>query len=138
VILLLSIVANVEHGLELIQRVFFDNDDDVVVTDSKKSTIQTARKLVEDESTKNGGKDTSTAIPMKEMFTLTIGSESQVANNKSNSINSLLFLSSLKNKIPRWVKILFRILFVTILVLKLLGISILSVFIFILLIDAYF
>jgi len=72
--------------------------------------------------------------PMKEMFTLTIesqvakaiGGESQV--EKSNSINSLLFLSSLKNKIPRWVKILFRILFVTILVLKLLGFSFLSVF----------
>ena len=72
----------------------------------------------------------STAIPIKDMFNLTIGGPYQVANN--NSINSILFLSYLNNKIPRWLKILFKILFVTILVLKLLGFSFLSVF----LIDA--
>jgi hypothetical protein len=76
----------------------------------------------------------SSAIPMKEMFNLTIGGGSQVENNNSNSnfINSnntlLLFLSNLNKKIPSWIKILFRFLFLTILVLKLLGYSLLSVF----------
>jgi hypothetical protein len=70
----------------------------------------------------------STAIPIKEMFNLTIGGGSQVENNNSNSINSILFLSNLNKKIPSWLKIFFKILFVTILVLKLLGFSFLSVF----------
>lgn len=70
----------------------------------------------------------STAIPIKDMFTLTIGGESQVANSNSNSINSIIFLSYLNKKIPNWLKIFFKILFVTILVLKLLGFSFLSVF----------
>ena len=82
----------------------------------------------------------STAIPIKDMFSLTIGGgeNSQVANNNlnenSNPFNSILFLSYLNKKIPRWLKIFFKILFVTILVLKLLGFSFLSVF----LIDMYY
>lgn len=72
------------------------------------------------------------AIPIKELYSLSIGGDSPVANNNSNSnsntINSILFLSYLNKKIPRWLKILFKILFVTILVLKLLGFSFLSVF----------
>jgi len=39
-------------------------------------------------------------IPLKELFTLTIG-ELQVANSNSNLINSTIFLSTLINKIPR-------------------------------------
>jgi hypothetical protein len=73
----------------------------------------------------------STAIPIKEMFnitSITVGGDSQVANNNSNSINSILFLSYLNKKIPSWLKIFFKFLFVTILVLKLLGFSFLSVF----------
>ena len=69
---------------------------------------------------------------MKEKLNLTIGGGSQVENNNSNFINSnntlLLFLSNLNKKIPSWIKILFRFLFLTILVLKLLGYSLLSVF----------
>jgi hypothetical protein len=63
-------------------------------------------------------------------YTRTVGGYSQVANNNSNLINSTLFLSNLnkKKKIPSWLKIFFKILFVTTLVLKLLGFSILSVF----------
>ena len=71
------------------------------------------------------------AIPIKDMFSLSIGGDSIVGNSNSNSnsntVNSMIFLSSLNNKIPRWLKILFKILFVTILVLKLLGFNFLSV-----------
>jgi hypothetical protein len=79
----------------------------------------------------------SSTKPFKDMFTLTVGGGSQVENNNSNLnlINSsfFLFLSNLNKQIPSWLKILFKILFVTILVLKLLGFSLLSVF----LINAY-
>lgn len=34
----------------------------------------------------------SSSIPLKDMFTLTIGGESQVANNNSNLINGSFFL----------------------------------------------
>jgi hypothetical protein len=69
------------------------------------------------------------AIPIKDMFSLSIGGDSLVGNSNSNSdtINSILFLSSLNKKIPKWLKILFKFLFVTIIVLKLLGFSFLSV-----------
>jgi len=70
----------------------------------------------------------SASIPTTELFSLTIGEDSQIAKNNSNLINSILFLSTLNNKIPNWLKIFFRILFVTILVLKLSGFSFLSVF----------
>lgn len=77
----------------------------------------------------------SSTIPFKDMFTLTVGGGSQVETNNSNLINSslFLFLSNLNKKIPSWLKILFKFLFVTILVLKLLGFSLWSVF----LINAY-
>lgn len=72
------------------------------------------------------------AIAIKDLFSLTIGGDSQVATNnsnpKSNPINSILFLSSLNKKIPSWLKILFKILFVTILALKILGFNFLSIF----------
>jgi len=72
----------------------------------------------------------STTIALKDMFTLTIGGASQVENNNSNLINSsfLVFFSNLNNKIPKWFKILFRLLFLTIILLKILGFSIISVF----------
>jgi hypothetical protein len=78
----------------------------------------------------------ASSIPMKDMFTLSVGGESQVAtnNNNSNLINSTLFLSTLLKKIPRWLKILFKIFFLTIFLLKLFGFSFLSVF----LVNAYF
>jgi hypothetical protein len=50
-------------------------------------------------------------------------------------INSTLFLSILIKKIPRWIRILFRILFVTILILKLWGFSVMSFFLLILSIE---
>lgn len=68
------------------------------------------------------------AVSIKDMFDLTIGGNSQAANNNSNTVNSIIFLSYLNKKIPRWLKISFEILFVTIIVLKLFGFSIGSAF----------
>jgi hypothetical protein len=70
----------------------------------------------------------SSAIPMKEMFNLTIGGESHGGSNNSNLNNSTLFLffSNLNKKIPRYIKIFFRFLFLSLLVLNLLGFSFFS------------
>lgn len=64
------------------------------------------------------------------MFTLTIGGESQVEKNNSNFTNSSFFLifSKLNNKIPSKLKILFGIFFWTILILKIFGFNVLSIF----------
>ena len=59
------------------------------------------------------------AIPFKNMFDITIGGNSQVENNNYNTINSIIFLSYFNKKIPRWLKIFFKILFVTLVILKL-------------------
>jgi hypothetical protein len=77
----------------------------------------------------------SLTTPLKNMFTLTVGEGSQVAHPPTNFINSsfFLFFSTLNKQIPSRLKIVFKILFVTILVLKLLGFNLLSIF----LIDAY-
>ena len=80
----------------------------------------------------------SNYIPIKEMFSLTIGGDSQAANNNSNTINSIIFLSYLNKKIPSWLKISFKILFVTIIVLKLLGFSLGSAFLSVLSINVYY
>lgn len=69
----------------------------------------------------------ASSVPLKDMFTVTVGG-SQEANSNSNLINSTLFLSNLITKIPRWIRILFRILFVTILILKFRGFSVMSFF----------
>jgi hypothetical protein len=78
------------------------------------------------------------AVSFKDMFDLTIGGDSQAANNNSNTVNSIIFLSYLNKKIPSWLKISFKILFVTIIVLKLFGFSIGSVFLSVLSIKAYY
>lgn len=78
------------------------------------------------------------AVSFKDMFDLTIGGNSQAANNNSNTVNSIIFLSYLNKKIPSWLKISFNILFVTIIVLKLFGFSIGSAFLSILSINAYY
>jgi hypothetical protein len=76
----------------------------------------------------------NSSLALKDIFSLTVGGASQVENNNSNLINTkaigtlFLFLSNLNKKLPRWLKILFRFLILTILVLKLLGFSFLSVF----------
>lgn len=78
------------------------------------------------------------SISFKDMFDLTIGGGSQAVNNNSNTVNSIIFLSSLNKKIPNWLKISFKILFVTIIVLKLYGFSLGSVFLSILSINVYY
>ena len=84
----------------------------------------------------------TSAISFKDMFSLSIGGDSPVANSNSNSnsntINSILFLSYLNKKIPKWLKIFFKILFVTILVLKLYGFSIGSVFVSLFSINVFY
>jgi len=42
----------------------------------------------------------SAYIPLKDMFTLTVGEGSQEAQNNPKFINSILFLSNLNKKIP--------------------------------------
>lgn len=60
-------------------------------------------------------------------FPLGSSTDSQTDNNISNNNSSLfLLLSNITKKIPSWVKLFFRLLLLTILVLKLLGISILE------------
>jgi hypothetical protein len=70
------------------------------------------------------------AIGLKDVFTLTYGGGSQIDNN-NNMINTnsslFLLLSNFNKKIPSWLKIVFKLLFSIILVLKLLGFSIISV-----------
>ena len=78
------------------------------------------------------------AVSFKDMFDLTIGGDSQAANNNSNTVNSIIFLSYLNKKIPSWLKISFKILFVTIIVLKLFGFSIGSAFLSVLSINVYY
>lgn len=78
------------------------------------------------------------AVSFKDMFDLTIGGDSQAANNNSNTVNSIIFLSYLNKKIPSWLKISFNILFVTIIVLKLFGFSIGSAFLSVLSINVYY
>jgi hypothetical protein len=80
----------------------------------------------------------STSISFKDMLSLTIGGDSQAANNSSNTVSSIIFLSYLNKKIPSWLKISFKILFVTILVLKLLGFSLGSAFLSVLSINVYY
>lgn len=79
-----------------------------------------------------------TAVSFKDIFDLTIGGYSQAANTNSNTVNSIIFLSSLNKKIPSWLKISFKILFVTIIILKLFGFSIGSAFLSVLSINAYY
>ena len=45
----------------------------------------------------------------------------------NNNSSLLLLLSKINNKIPKWIKMFFRFLFIIILVLKLLGLSILDI-----------
>ena len=80
----------------------------------------------------------SSSIPLKNMFTLTIGEDSQAAKNNYTTVNSIIFLSYLNNKIPSWLKISFKILFVTIIVLKIFGFSFGSVFLYVLSINVYY
>ena len=86
----------------------------------------------------------STSTPFKDMFTLTIGGGSQAARDyqavtdSSNTVNSIIFLSSLNKKIPNWLKISFKILFVTLIVLKLFGFSFGSAFLYVLSINVYY
>ena len=77
-------------------------------------------------------------VSFKDMFDVTIGGDSQAAINNSNTVNSIIFLSSLNKKIPNWLKTFFKILFVTIIVLKLLGFSFGSAFLSLLSIDFYY
>lgn len=63
------------------------------------------------------------------MFTVSVvGSQEANSNSNSNLINSTLFLSNFIKKIPRWIRILFRLLFVSILILKLWGFSVIYTF----------
>ena len=78
------------------------------------------------------------AVSFKDMFDITIGGDSQAANNNSKTVNSIIFLSYLNKKIPSWLKISFKILFVTIIVLKLFGFSIGSAFLSVLSINGYY
>ena len=78
------------------------------------------------------------AVSFKDMFDITIGGDSQAANNNSNTVNSIIFLSYLNKKIPSWLKIFFKILFVTLIVLKLFGFSIGSAFLSVLSINVYY
>ena len=80
----------------------------------------------------------STSISFKDMLTLTIGGDSQAANNSSNTVNSIIFFSYLNKKIPNWLKISFQILIVTLIVLKLLGFSLGSAFLSVLSINVYY
>ena len=67
------------------------------------------------------------AIGLNDVFTLTYGGGSQIDNNMINTNSSLfLLLSNFNKKIPSWLKIVFKLLFSIILVLKLLGFSIIS------------
>ena len=63
-------------------------------------------------------------------YSPSVRSDTQINNNNSsNIINSILLLSNINKKIPNWVKLLFKLLLFSILVLKLLGFnSILDVF----------
>uniref|UniRef100_UPI0030DE56CE hypothetical protein n=1 Tax=Squamanita imbachii TaxID=2976389 RepID=UPI0030DE56CE len=69
------------------------------------------------------------AISYKEMgsinFFIPNSTELETTNNSSNIINKnsslFLILSNLKKKIPNWVKLFFKLNFLTLLVLKLLG-----------------
>lgn len=79
-----------------------------------------------------------TGVSFKDMFDLTIGGESQAANNNSNTVNSIIFLSYLNKKIPKWLKIFFKILVVTIIVLKLFGFSFGSAFLSLLSINVFY
>jgi hypothetical protein len=78
------------------------------------------------------------AVSFKDMFDLTIGGDSQAANNNSNTVNSIIFLSYLNKKIPSWLKISFKIFFVTIIVLKLFGFSLGSAFLSVLSINVFY
>jgi len=80
----------------------------------------------------------TSAVAFKDMFDITIGGNSQAANNNSNTVNSIIFLSYLNNKIPSWLKIFFKIIFVTIIVLKLFGFSLGSAFLSVLSINVYY
>ena len=86
----------------------------------------------------------STSTPFKDMFTLTIGGGSQAARDyqavtdSSNTVNSIIFLSNLNKKIPNWLKFSFKILFVTLIVLKLFGFSFGSAFLYVLSINVYY
>ena len=48
---------------------------------------------------------------------------SQINNNSSNIVNSIFLFSYINKKIPKWIKLLFKLILLSILVLKLLGFS---------------
>lgn len=68
----------------------------------------------------------NSAVSLKDIASINLPlsstSTSQISNNNSsNIINSILLLSNINKKIPNWVKLLFKLLLLSILVLKLLG-----------------
>jgi hypothetical protein len=77
------------------------------------------------------------AIGFKDVLTFSYsgGSGAQIENNNSNMINTttnssfFILLNNFKKKIPNWLKIVFKLLFTIILVLKLLGFSFIPGFI---------
>ena len=73
------------------------------------------------------------AVTLKDVFTINFSNKLETNENSTieNAINNgfiLLFLSNVNKKIPSWVKLFFKLFFLTLLILKLLGFNILEFF----------
>lgn len=70
-------------------------------------------------------------LQYKDVITIntTLGEGGSTGIDNKNNIPILFLLNNLKNRIPDWVKLLFKLLFLVILVIKLLGFNVLDVII---------